>query len=166
MMALFCEGGAMKTNALVLGFILLTGAAGCLLFHAQAPAKPSVQAWKRLMPPPSIAVKEEVRGAPSGWTVESEDAPHILAGITFYDGLPADMGSLVYDSQKKMGTKLVLTWVLDPDTPRGSWIRCHYAGTNLVLDQQLPKGISAARVVLDTQTHVDGYEQILSIELR
>ncbi len=61
---------------------------------------------------------------------------------------------------------MLLTWVLDPDTPRGSWIRCRYAGTNAVLDQQLAKGVSAARVTFDTQVHMDGYEQIMSIELR
>ena len=155
----------MRTKLLVLT-IVMVGSAALLLARAQAPAKTPVPDWKAFHAPAEIKVREAVEGAPAGWAVAADEAPHILAGITFYDGPPSEMASLVYDSEKKAGQRLVLTWSFDPDAPRGSWIRCRYAGTNAVLDQQLPKGVSGARVTLDTQVHVDGYEQILSIELR
>ena len=156
----------MKTKAWIVASLTVLCGMAVLVARAQSTAKGAPPAWKPFTPPPSVTIQEEVKSPPAGWTVARDDAPHILAGITFFDGPPAEMGALKYNTEKKVGSKLVLTWILDPETPRGSWIRCHYAGTNAVLDQQLPRGASAARVTLDTESHVDGYEQIVSIELK
>ncbi len=90
----------------------------------------------------------------------------MFCAVTFYDGPPADMASLVYDSEVKKGPRLVLTWTFDPHAPKGICLRCRYSGTAAVLDRELPKGTTGARVVLDTTEHMDGYDRIVSIELR
>jgi hypothetical protein len=134
---------------------------------AKVGSKPSSEkAWTVFEPPASIAVDQKVKNAPEGWTVAYDDRPAILAGVTFYDGPPEEMASLVYDRQKTVGRKWIATWVFDPDAPKGTWVEFHFAGTSAMLRKELPKGVSAGEVTCDRDEHVDGYEKILTIRIR
>ena len=107
-----------------------------------------------------------MKAAPEGWTVAYDKSPTVLAGITFYDGPPEDMASLMYDKQATAGRKWKATWMFDPDAPKGIWVEFHYSGTMALLRKQLPVGITAAEVTFDRDLHIDGYEKIETIKIR
>ena len=63
----------------------------------------------------------------------NDDAPHQLAGLTFYDGPPQEKASLVYDNITKAAGKQVAKWTFAPQQQRAIWIACSYSGTSILL---------------------------------
>jgi hypothetical protein len=122
--------------------------------------------WRRLDLPAAIDVREDARSSPDGWRVAVGNRQHVLASITFFDGRPEDMASLVFDREVKRKDKVTRTWQFDAGWKEGVWMQLGYASTAIMLERQLPKGSAECRVEFDHSITVAGFEQIKSLECR
>ncbi len=124
--------------------------------------------WHIFKVPPAIDVKQNISTIPDGWTPSQEQAKHVLAGITVFDGRPEEMASLVYNHEveQKAKHRMILSWHLYANSKDGIWLRCSYAATNVVLSAPLPPNVKELRVTYDTNVHIDGLPQIVRIEYR
>lgn len=104
--------------------------------------------------PATIAVEERVGEHPAGWTVTERKTGHRLAGVTFYEGPPADGASLVYDDTQTSGDEWVATWHFTAG-PRPFWIECRYENTTMQLARPLPATVTVCHVTYDKRIVVD-----------
>ncbi len=95
-----------------------------------------------------------------------DEGPHSLAGITFYDGPPAEKASLVYDRMTRGKAEQTATWLLTPAKDRSIWVACSYAGTAVELSKSLPPAIATCSVTYDTQQQIAGLPMIKKIACR
>lgn len=96
-----------------------------------------------------------------------DDAAHQLAAVTFYDGLPEEKASLVYDRiVKAAGGKETATWSFKAQAGRQFWLTCSYSGTNVVLKKALPLQIARCSVIYDATAKVAGLPAIDKITCR
>jgi hypothetical protein len=113
--------------------------------------------------PASIATHQELTSSADGWTPLLDDTPNDLAGITFYDGPPAQRASLVYDQIKHGKGEDVATWTFGKQEDRRTWLVCNYAGTAVELSRSLPPQITTCSVTYATQEHIAGLPAIKNI---
>jgi hypothetical protein len=116
--------------------------------------------------PDSVATRQELTAPVAGWTVMHDDTPHYLAGITFYDGPPAEKASLVYDQITRGKGEQTATWRFAPQSDRQTWLACSYAGTAIELTRTLPPDTTACSVIYDTQQQIAGLPVIKKITCR
>jgi hypothetical protein len=116
--------------------------------------------------PASVNTRQELTSPVADWTAMKGDLPHNLAGITFYDGPPAEKASLVYDNIKKVKAEQIATWTFDPHNARQTWIACSYAGTIIELARTLPPQTTTCSVTYDTQESIAGMPVIKKISCR
>jgi hypothetical protein len=87
--------------------------------------------------PERIETEQSLRKPVEGFEAAKQDLPHWWDAITFYDGRPEEMASLVYDSDVETADgKEVQTWTLDRQ--REYWVRCQYSATSISLVKKLP----------------------------
>jgi len=113
--------------------------------------------------PASITTRQDLASTISGWTTLKDDTPHNLAGITFYDGPPAEKASLVYDNIKKVKGEQIARWSFAPHNGRQTWLACSYAGTIIELTRTLPSQTTACSVTYDTTETIAGLPVIKKI---
>ena len=113
--------------------------------------------------PPSITTRQELTAAPAGWKPMLDDAPHDLAGITFYDGPPAEKASLVYDRMDRGKGVETATWTFAARKDRPIWLTCSYAGTAVQLARSLPSETTTCTVVYDPKEHIAGLPAIKAL---
>ncbi len=92
---------------------------------------------------------------PAGWAVNYTDVAPRLAGVTLFDGPPANRVSLKYDSRRQSGREVVLAWRLH-DSPRSYYLQCAYERTTAVISMPLPPGIRECEVVFDRSSTYPG----------
>lgn len=97
--------------------------------------------------PATIEIKEELKTAIPGWTAGNENRPHALAGITFFDGPPAEKASLVFDDEVKGKTTTTAIWKLEANSKRGYWLSCIYDSTGVNVFKRLAPSLTECRVV-------------------
>lgn len=114
--------------------------------------------------PAEIRVDQKIAAPVEGWSASREDIPHHFAAVTFFDGNPSEGASLVYDRRRSLGTKWTATWNFSQD--RTYWLRCSYAGTNVVLEKQLAKTLRSCTVTYNGQAQVAGLPEIVAIDCR
>ena len=127
---------------------------------------PSCFAAEPITCPPSITTRQELTSNAAAWTAMKDDTPHNLAGITFYDGRPAEKASLVYDEIKKGKGEQIAAWTFAPQNGRQTWIACSYAGTIIQLTRTLPAQTTTCSVTYDTQQSIAGLPVIKKISCR
>ncbi|HKD86556.1 MAG TPA: STY0301 family protein [Terriglobales bacterium] len=113
--------------------------------------------------PATITTRQELTSQVAGWTKMSDEAPHNLAGITFYDGPPSEKASLVYDKITKAKGEETAIWNFDPKNERKAWIACSYAGTAIELTRTLPPHTTMCSVVYNSQEQIAGLPVIKKI---
>ncbi len=113
--------------------------------------------------PASITTHQELTSSPNGWSPMLDDAPHRLAGVTFYDGPPAEKASLVYDQIKHGKGEDIATWTFAKQEDRRTWLVCSYSGTAVELSRTLPPHITTCLVAYDTQQQIAGLPVIKRI---
>jgi hypothetical protein len=113
--------------------------------------------------PSTIRVRTELVAPVTGWTPMQNDTPVQLAGITFYDGPPAEKASLAYDQMTKAGRKQIASWRLPADAGRATWVSCSYSGTTIELTRSLPPKTTACQVTYDPQQQIAGLPLIEKI---
>jgi hypothetical protein len=116
--------------------------------------------------PAQVAAEQKAVSPPAGWTAGLSPEPHHLEQVTFFDGPPEELASLVYDDLKTAGKEQVAVWTFAAN-PRGFWISCGYSGTAVVLSRRLPAGVKTCRVTYDkTSSSTAGLPAIKKIDCR
>jgi hypothetical protein len=115
--------------------------------------------------PAKIEVKQTLAQPIAGWLVGYDDTPHLLAGITFFDGKPEQMASLVPDSQSVSGGRNVAVWTFGA-TGRPVWIACHYAGAGIVLQRELSKNTQSCSITYSTRETIAGLPVIEKVSCK
>ena len=116
--------------------------------------------------PASITTRQELTSSANGWSPLLDDTPHNLAGLTFYDGPPAEKASLAYDQYKHGKGEDLATWTFAKQEDRRIWLVCSYSGTAVELSRTLPPQITTCTVSYDPQTHVAGLPAVKKIICR
>ena len=116
--------------------------------------------------PATIATRQEMASPANGWTPLLDDTPHNLAGITFYDGPPAEKASLAYDRIQHGKGEQVAVWIFARHEDRRIWLVCSYAGTAVELSRSLPPRVTTCTVSYNPQQQVAGLPMINKITCR
>jgi hypothetical protein len=109
--------------------------------------------------PERISTAQTLSQPVADWTNQMDATPNMLAGVTFYDGPPKDMASLVPDETHIKG-KLLASWDLTPNPGRQYWLACVYSGTRVTLARSLPKELRTCTVTYDPKVTIDGLPSI------
>ena len=113
--------------------------------------------------PSTIDVHQQLAKPANGWTAMADDAPHQLAGITFFDGPPQEKASLVYDDMKKTGGRQIASWNFASGSGPQIWVACIYSGTAIQLTKALPANMKSCAVTYDSRQQVAGLPAIEKI---
>jgi hypothetical protein len=98
--------------------------------------------------PASIAVEQKASAPAPDWTITYSGYQTAVAGVTIFDGAPAEQASLVPDSEKTSGDNVIQIWQL-PKSDRGYWLQCNYANTTAQISRRLPASVTRCDVVYD-----------------
>lgn len=123
----------MRYIVLLSGLLLAHGQA---LFAANAPG---------VACPPMIETIESVKSVPAHWQAFDSAVTHTWQTVTFYDGHPKEMASLVPDNANKRQA----TWTFSSQRERDIYISCGYARSGVELIQALPKNMTHCDVHYD-----------------
>jgi hypothetical protein len=105
---------------------------------------------------PATIVVEQKGSAPApDWTVTYSGYQTAIAGVTIFDGPPAEQASLAPDSEKPSGDNVIQNWQL-PKSNRGYWLQCNYANTTAQISRRMPASVSRCDVVLNHNEHFSG----------
>jgi len=115
--------------------------------------------------PPTIEVKQRLAVPVPGWSVISEEPPHQLAGLTFFDGKPEEKASLAPDKQAKVNGKTVASWTFEA-SGRPIWVACRYSSTDAVLTRELPKNIRTCLITYATTETIAGLPVIEKVDCK
>ena len=97
--------------------------------------------------PATVAVEQRASAPAPDWAVSYSGYETAVAGVTIFDGPPAQQASLVPDSEKTSGDNIIQVWQLQK-SDRGYWIQCNYANTTAQISRRLPESVSRCDVVL------------------
>jgi hypothetical protein len=115
--------------------------------------------------PAKIEVRQTLAEQITGWLIGYDAAPHLLSGMTFFDGKPEEMASLVPDSQSVSGGKNVAVWTFGA-IGRPVWIACHYAGTGIILQRALPKNTRSCSITYSSRETIAGLPVIEKVDCK
>ncbi len=115
--------------------------------------------------PRTITVEQKPMAPPAGWSAGDDGLPHRLAGVTFFDGPPKELASLVYDDSASAGKEWAGIWHFEPN-PRGFWIACSYSGTSVVLSRRRPAEVKVCRVSYEKEEREGPVGDIRKIDCR
>ncbi len=115
--------------------------------------------------PRTLAVEQKPRETPAGWSAADNGSPHRLDQVTFFDGPPAELASLVYDEEASAEKEWTGIWHFEP-SPRGFWIACAYSGTSIVLSRRLPAEVKVCRVTYEKEGREGAVGEIRKIDCR
>jgi hypothetical protein len=104
--------------------------------------------------PQTVAVEQRASAPAPDWTVSYSGYETAVAGVTIFDGPPAEQASLVPDSEKTVGDSIIQVWKL-PKSERGYWLQCNYANTTAQISHRLA-GVSRCDVVSDRNMRFGG----------
>src|SRR6202035_6135104 len=74
--------------------------------------------------PATVTVEQRASAPAPDWTVTYSGYDTAVAGVTIFDGPPAEQASLVPDSNKTVGDNIIQVWQL-PTSDRGYWLQCN-----------------------------------------
>ena len=98
--------------------------------------------------PATVAVEQKASAPAPDWAVSYSGYETAVAGVTIFDGPPAQQASLVPDSEKPSGDNIIQVWQL-PKSDRGYWLQCNYANTTAQISRRLPESVRRCDVVLN-----------------
>ena len=102
-------------------------------------------AWAQQTCPPSLAVEQKASAPAPDWTVSYSDYKTAIAGVTVFDGPPAEQASLVPDNEQTTKEDVIQTWKL-AKSDRGYWLQCAYANTTAQIYRRLPASVTRCEV--------------------
>jgi hypothetical protein len=105
--------------------------------------------------PAEIVVAQRADAPGPDWAVSYSGYQTAVAGVTIFDGPPAEQASLVPDNQKSVADNIVQIWQL-PNSSRGYWLQCNYANTTAQIARRLPASVTRCDVVYDHNLRFGG----------
>ena len=105
--------------------------------------------------PATIVVEQRASAPAPDWTVSYSGYETAVAGVTIFDGPPAQQASLVPDSEQPVGDNIFQVWKL-PKSDRGYWLQCNYANTTAQISRPLPANSRRCDVVLNHNVRFGG----------
>src|SRR5260370_40806282 len=102
--------------------------------------------------PPTLKVEQKAVSPGADWSVTSSGYDTALAGITVFDGPPANQASLAPDREHMTHDAVFQTWKL-AKSGAGYWLECEYANTTAQISRRLPASVSRCDVVLERNVH-------------
>ncbi len=105
--------------------------------------------------PQTIVVEQRASAPAPDWTVSYSGYETAVAGVTIFDGPPAQQASLVPDSEKQVGDNIIQVWQL-PKSDRGYWLQCNYANTTAQISRRMPPSVNRCDVVLNHNVRFSG----------
>jgi hypothetical protein len=119
-----------------------------------APPKTAPEPLGESLCPATISVEQRVAAVPDGWEASQSAVKPRLSMVTFFDGPPAELASLKYDSEERQQRQYwVATWNLAANS-RGYWIQCGYDNTTTTLSRRLPAGATVCKVTYERKVQV------------
>jgi len=110
--------------------------------------------------PATIVVEQRASAPAPDWTVSYSGYETAVAGVTIFDGPPAQQASLVPDNEKQVGDNIIQVWQL-PKSDRGYWLQCNYANTTAQIVRRLPPNLSRCDVVLNHNLRFSGGSNVV-----
>jgi len=105
--------------------------------------------------PPALLVEQKTSAPASDWTVTYSGYDTALAGVTIFEGPPAEQASLVPDSEQTTGDRVFQTWKL-AKSGRSYWLQCEYANTTAQISRRLPADVSRCDVSYERNVRFGG----------
>jgi hypothetical protein len=105
--------------------------------------------------PQTIVVEQRASAPTPDWTVSYSGYETAVAGVTIFDGPPAQQASLVPDSEQPVGDNIFQVWQL-PKSDRGYWLQCNYANSTAQISRPLPASVRRCEVVLNHNVRFGG----------
>jgi hypothetical protein len=105
--------------------------------------------------PATIAVQQKGSAPAPDWTVTYSGYETAVAGVTIFDGRPAEQASLAPDSEKPSSDNIIQIWQL-PKSDRGYWLQCNYTNTTAQISRRLPASVRRWEVVLNHNERFSG----------
>ncbi len=105
--------------------------------------------------PPALAVEQKASAPSPDWTVTYSSYPTAVAGVTIFDGPPAEQASLVPDNERTIQDTVIQTWKLIK-SDRGYWLQCEYANTTAQIYRQLPSNVTRCDVSYERNVRFGG----------
>ena len=105
--------------------------------------------------PLTIAVAQSASAPSPEWTVSYSGYNTALAGITIFDGPPANQASLLPDGEETTNYRVFQTWKLGSSS-NGYWLQCNYANTTAQISRQLPAGVRKCEVTYNANVAFGG----------
>ena len=115
--------------------------------------------------PAKIEVRQTLAEEIAGWLIGYEALPHSLSGMTFFEGKPEEMASLAPDNQSATGGENVAVWNFGVMS-RPVWVACHYAGTGIILQRQLPKNTQSCSITYSARDTIAGLPVIEKVNCK
>lgn len=104
--------------------------------------------------PDTLSVQQKA-DPPTGWSVTYVEQAPRLAGVTIFDGQPANRVSLKYNRRRQTAKELILGWDM-ADSPRSYYLQCSYERSTAQIATPLPPGIRTCEVVYDRNVTYPG----------
>jgi hypothetical protein len=104
--------------------------------------------------PDTLSVQQRAE-PPSGWSVSYVEQAPRLAGVTIFDGQPANRVSLKYNLRRQTAKELILVWDMG-DSPRSYYLQCSYERSTAQIATPLPPGVRTCEVVFDRNVTYPG----------
>ena len=104
--------------------------------------------------PDTLSVQQKA-DPPSGWSVTYVEQAPRLAGVTIFDGQPANRVSLKYNRRRQTAKELILGWDM-ADSPRTYYLQCSYERSTAQIATPLPPGVRTCEVVYDRNVTYPG----------
>jgi hypothetical protein len=105
--------------------------------------------------PASLVVEQKTSAPAPNWTVTYSGYDTALAGVTIFEGPPAEQASLMPDSEQTTNEIVFQTWKL-ARSDRGYWIQCQYANTTAQISRRLPADVSRCDVTYERNVRFGG----------
>ncbi len=105
--------------------------------------------------PPTLAVEQKAWAPAANWTVTYSGYNTAIAGVTIFEGPPAEQASLMPDSEQTTNDAVFQTWKL-AKSDRGYWLQCEYANTTAQISQRLPVNVSRCDVAYERNIRFGG----------
>lgn len=121
---------------------------------------------EQLVCPETITVQERVTGTLDRWTPVSDNIPHPLKGVAFFEGHPEKKVGLVPDKETNKGRYLFSIWSFDAETAKNLWMSCTYGRTAMTFARPVNKVYSRCTVKSKLGITVDGEPSLVSVECK
>jgi hypothetical protein len=105
--------------------------------------------------PPTLAVEQKASAPSTEWTISSSGYNTALAGVTIFDGPPANQASLMPDNEQMSADTVFQTWKLGKNDA-GYWLECDYANTTAQIYKRLPANVSRCDVTYERNVRFGG----------